>query len=99
MKRLLAAAAGLALVGCTTLPPQMIDPTEQAKDPSTVKTVAYPSGPFGYTVGSIIENLTLTGQSDDNNSGVIDTTDTVKTISLSDYYADKKNKVLFIGAA
>ncbi len=60
--------------------------------------VDYPSGPYGFQVGSRIANLELTGQRDSNNSGLIDSSDEIVSIHLSDYYM-KQYKALFVGVA
>lgn len=47
----------------------------------------YPCGPYGYTVGRTIEDLRLVGQSDDDGSGVLDTNDPVRAITLAELAA------------
>jgi thiol-disulfide isomerase/thioredoxin len=44
----------------------------------------YPCGPYGYAVGSTIENLRLIGQTDDDGDGRLDANDTVRPIFLSE---------------
>ncbi len=96
MRKLLPFAL-LAVIGCGS--PQSIDPVETTKDEPTTNAVKYPAGPYGYYQGSIVANLTLTGQRDTNKSGVIDTGDTITPIHLSDYYNDGKTKVLVVMVA
>jgi thiol-disulfide isomerase/thioredoxin len=58
----------------------------------------YPCPPYGYTVGSVVGDLTLSGRRDtDGNGSVLD--DPLGPISLSDYYKDKNTHVLFISLA
>src|SRR4029077_13887408 len=70
-------------------------PTPQAPDaaspdaamtptPATCGPGIYPCGPYGYSIGSTIENLTLIGQRDDNANGHIDRDDNVVVLSLDD---------------
>jgi hypothetical protein len=58
----------------------------------------YPCGPYGYSTGAVMQNLSLNGRRDFNMSGSpLD--DAVQAIPLSDYYQDKNVKVLFISLA
>jgi hypothetical protein len=47
----------------------------------------YPCGPYGYTIGSVIENLALVGKRDDNANGHIDAGDAATVIALADLIA------------
>ncbi len=112
---LVALVAALALPACTPPTPAPVTPQETARTPDAPNTVDYPAGPYGFVakyqldpqgalamvdpMGSVIQNLEFVGQDDSNGNGVIDSGDAVKTIRLSDYYANKNIKVLFIGAA
>jgi thiol-disulfide isomerase/thioredoxin len=100
MKRYLLGFAAFSLVGCGA--PMMLDPMEQTQDPNKVAhptVLDYPTGPYGFTLDSVVApDLVLTGMTDSNTSGLLDTADTVKTFKVSDYYKSKY-KVLFIGVA
>ena len=87
---------GLGACGGTQPP---VSPGETAKNPGMTNSVDYPKGPYGYTQGSIIENLQLTGQVDSNSDGLITPQDVIKPLHLSDYYQDKTIKAMFIGVA
>jgi thiol-disulfide isomerase/thioredoxin len=91
---LAALAAATMLVGCSTV---YQDPTEEMKMQPQLK--AYPAGPYGYTIGTRIANLTLSAKSDDNGSGVIDSADTIKSVELADIFADKSIKALYVGVS
>jgi thiol-disulfide isomerase/thioredoxin len=94
MKRLVLASLAVAVVGCSTV---YMDPTEAQKMQPSTK--AYPAGPYGYVANTRIANHMFTAKTDDNMSGIIDAGDTVKTIELADFYADKSIKALFVGVA
>lgn len=64
----------------------------------TCDAAAYPCGPYGSDVGSVIANLSLTGQRDDDGNGAV-TDDPVRPIQLADYHADPGVKVLVIATA
>lgn len=87
------------LGACGQPQPPPITPEEQAQMPPVVNPVDYPKGPYGYQVGSVIANLEFVGQSDTNHNGVIDSGDTVTSVRLSDYYAKKDIKAIFLGVA
>lgn len=56
----------------------------------------YPPGPFGTVQGSAITNLSFIGRRDANRDGVTESSDPEVTIRLSDYYANKTRKALFV---
>ncbi len=86
----LALASLIALAGCGTH-----GAAQPPADAATCDPAQYPCGPYGYAVGSVIGDLTVTGRRDLNGNGsVLD--DPIQPISLSDYFRDKKTKVLFI---
>ncbi len=88
----LASLAALSLAGCGT------HATQTQNDAATCDPALYPCGPYGYAVGGTVGDLTVTGRRDANGNGsVLD--DPIVSISLSDYFHDKKNKVLFISLA
>jgi hypothetical protein len=90
--RSLALATLVALSGCGNNHAQM------QNDAGTCNPAVYPCGPYGYSVGSVIGDLTVTGRIDVNGDGsVLD--DPIQPISLHDYFANKKIKVLFISLA
>lgn len=64
----------------------------------TCDAASYPCGPYGSDVGSVIANLELLGQRDDNGNGSV-TDDPVRAIHLADYHADPNVKVLVIATS
>jgi hypothetical protein len=66
--------------------------------PATCGPGIYPCGPYGYSVGSTIENLMLIGQRDDNGNGHIDRDDRVVVLTLADLAAGAKALVIDICA-
>ena len=64
----------------------VIDPIETPK--ADAGAAAYPEGPYGYTVGSVIADLQFVGRTDSNGDGALDETDGIATIALGDYRAD-----------
>src|SRR5437870_4400789 len=99
MKRYGLSVALVLLAACGGTSPPIV-PEEKAKSGNDhTMQVDYPKGPYGYTQGSTIENLSLPGQIDENGDGAITAADTVKSLRLSDYYANKKVKALFVGVA
>lgn len=93
---------GLAVSACGS-PGSTVDPnqntTKDAGDHNACDPTVYPCGPYGYGQGSVIENLQLTGQRDDNMDRVVDSGDTIKPINLADYFQNKNYTVLFVGVA
>lgn len=87
LKKSFAFAFGVLLVGCGS--PQS-DPTPNQPDPTESN---YVNGPFGYSEGSIIENLKFTAK---EGKGVAYDTLPLKPISLASYYADKAVKYVLI---
>jgi hypothetical protein len=55
----------------------------------------YPCGPFGTTIGQVVQNLQLLGQHDDNGDGKV-TDEAVRKIALADYFQNKGIKVLAV---
>lgn len=53
----------------------------------------YPCGPYGTSVGAVLDNAQLVGRRDDNHDGMI-TDDLARAIQLADYHGDKSLKVL-----
>ncbi len=85
-------AALVALAGCGT------HASQPSNDGAACDPATYPCGPYGYAIGSTIGDLTVTGRVDsDGNGSVLD--DPIQPISLHDYFANKKIKVLFISLA
>lgn len=73
-------------------------PAANGGDLGACDTTQYPCAPYGFTTGGVMQNLSLTGRRDFNQSGSpLD--DAVATIKLSDYYQDKNLKVLMISLA
>ena len=90
--RSLALSSLLALAACGA------SGNHGGQDGGACDPAAYPCGPYGYSVGSVVGDLTLTGRRDTNlNGSVLD--DPIVPIKLSDYYANKKTQVLFISLA
>jgi thiol-disulfide isomerase/thioredoxin len=56
---------------------------------------AYPCGPYGYGMGAVIADFTVSGQRDQNGNGRA-TDDPVISIAMSDYFHDPKLKALAI---
>lgn len=70
-------AAALIVTACSSpAPPAFVDSTGEAKS-----EVAYPSGPYGVGVGSIIQNYDFIGYAD-----AVANTATMQAISLGDFY-------------
>jgi hypothetical protein len=65
---------------------EVIDPVETPK--ADAGAAAYPEGPYGYTVGSVIADLQFVGRTDSNGDGALDDADGISTIALGDYRAD-----------
>jgi thiol-disulfide isomerase/thioredoxin len=59
------------------------------------KPSEYPCGPYGYSQGATIANLSLQVQQDDNQNGSA-TDDAVKTVTLADYFLEKDLSALVI---
>jgi hypothetical protein len=107
MRMHLAFAAGLsvaALVGCSpsgstssNLPDLLGFNPGNGPDGSAASCGAgiYPCGPYGSSLGNVIDNLALVGQKDDNMNGT-PTDDPVRPIHFSDYYQDKSLKILVV---
>ena|SRR5579871_888060 len=85
-----------SLIGCGQA--VTVDPMETTKDEPTINAVKYPSGPYGYSQGSVVADLELTGQHDTNGNGLIDPADTIAPIHFADYYGGK-TKVLVVMVA
>jgi hypothetical protein len=83
----------LAMVGCSA--GTHIDDTPNQQNPANVNYVA---GPYGYTQGSVIQNIQFVGKVDPDgaagmaNYGAL----TMAPISLAAYHDDPKVKFLFI---
>jgi thiol-disulfide isomerase/thioredoxin len=92
----LVAVGIVALAGCGAAQ-DPIKPTESGKGNGggQCDSTQYPCGPFGYAVGSIVENLQLVGQHDDNSNNT-PTDDAIRPIKLADYYRNKGVKVLAV---
>ncbi len=91
--------AAFALSACGQPIPSPISPEETARTAPDSPAVAYPKGPFGYAMGSVIANLQFVGQDDTNGNGVIDKGDAFRDVRLSDYYQKQGIKALFVGVA
>ena len=69
-----------------------------ATDAGACNPAVYPCGPYGFGVGAILADLTLTGRRDLNHSGSpLD--DPIAPITLGDYYREMKLDVLFVSLA
>jgi len=67
-------------------------------DASTCDPQVYPCVPYGVSPGTVIRDLSFLGWRDDNKNGSL-ADDELRTIHLSDYFADKQIKVLVVTAA
>jgi hypothetical protein len=57
---------------------------------------SYPAGPYGFTVGRVMEDLVFAGKHDTNGDGKIDSADPATTIALSDYYQSSSTHLLAV---
>ena len=91
----LVAVSLFVVAGCGA--PDMVKPMEMGKGGGgeACDATQYPCGPFGYALGSIVDNLQFVGQHDDDANGT-PTNDPILPIKLSDYYRDKGIKVLAV---
>ena len=93
MRTTILATAALAMFGCSA--PQHTDDTPNQQNPANVN---YVGGPYGYTQGSVIQNIQFTGKVDPQgaagtaNYGAL----TMAPISLASYHNDPNVKFLFI---
>lgn len=92
----LSAAAALLLGACGEA--QTIIPEETAKSGAEAVVATndpklYPDGPYGFTLDTVIPNLTFVGKRDSNGDGRVDDEKPTQ-ISLSDFYGKKDVKLL-----
>jgi thiol-disulfide isomerase/thioredoxin len=94
MKRLLPLSLLVAACGGVVAPDA---PSETKNTPST--NAEYPSGPYGYVTGTVVDNLQMVGRIDDD-ANLTPTNDPIRLIKLSDYYQKRdKVKVLVVMVA
>lgn len=94
---LLAFALTAFTVGCGAPPP--VKPMEMGKGDggaAQCDPAVYPCAPYGYTEERIIADLTLPGRKDSNKDGITNSGDALVNLTLSDYFRDKKIKVVFV---
>lgn len=94
MKKILVAVVGLVAVGCGGT---HTDPTMNQMNPNQMG-LNYPSGPFGYAQGSVIQNIQFSGKIDPAGAAGTNpyTSLPMQPISLAQYYNDPSVKFLYL---
>jgi hypothetical protein len=93
-------ATGLWLAGCVlcSLLVACRGSAATMPDGGACDAAAYPCGPYGYTPGSVIEDVTLTGRRNLSGDGMV-LTNPVIPIHFSDYHQDNRFQVLVLAMA